>query len=124
MTWTLERAANRRRYGATRHVIDSVTNVTSHFPGGYFDLILFNGVLGWGLNRVDEAHAALGNLAQVLAPRGVMMVGWNDHPGHRVIDPDENLGTALTRWTFPSWATSRRSVPGPLRHTYSFFSRT
>jgi len=119
--WTLERVASRRRHGAAQHVTDSVTNVRAHFPARHFDLILLNGVLGWGLDRPDEARRALAALTEVLARRGVMMVGWNATTERRVLDPAESLAPPLETWSFPPWGTWRRPVPGPLEHTFDFY---
>jgi SAM-dependent methyltransferase len=119
--WTMESLADRRRYGARQHVTDSVTNVKAHFPDRHFDLILFNGVLGWGLHDVNDAHAALRALPDLLAPGGLLLVGWNDTAERRVLDPEEL--PLVTRWTFPPWGVSRRALPDAGRHVFDFYIR-
>jgi hypothetical protein len=48
--WTIDPVARRRRYGSERHIVDRLQNLGNHVPAGYFDLVVCNGVLGWGLN--------------------------------------------------------------------------
>ncbi len=57
--WTIDPVARRRRYGGARHIVDTLQNLGSHVAPGYFDLIVCNGVLGWGLNSPADADAAL-----------------------------------------------------------------
>ena len=53
------------RYGADRHVVDSITNLEAHFPPGAFDAVIFNGVIGWGLDQPDEILPAVRNWSTV-----------------------------------------------------------
>lgn len=122
--WTLEKDPARRRYGAARHVADSVVHLADHFPEASFELILMNGVLGWGLDDPAEAETALAACATRLASGGVLLLGWNDVPEKRILDPDESPALArLEAWSFPPFGESRRVAPGRIRHTYDFYRR-
>jgi SAM-dependent methyltransferase len=122
--WTLEKDAARRRYGAERHVVDSVANLAEHFPESSFELILMNGVLGWGLDDPGEAEAALQACATRLAPGGVLLLGWNDVPEKRILEPGRSPALrSLSPWEFPPFGSSRRVAPGRIRHTYEFYGR-
>ena len=57
--WTIDPVARRRRYGSERHIVDTLQNLGRHVAPDYFDLIVCNGVLGWGLNTPADADAAL-----------------------------------------------------------------
>ena len=120
--WTLELDPDRAKYGAERHVTDSVVNLGEHFPDGHFDLLLLSGVLGWGLNDAAEAERALAACARSLAPLGVLVIGWNDFPEKRLLDPRESEALKpLERWPFPPLGVDRHLVPGRDRHTFDFF---
>lgn len=55
----------------------SVLNLDSHYPPRAFDLILCNGVLGWGVDAIEDQRRAFNVMAQTLKPGGVLVVGWN-----------------------------------------------
>lgn len=120
--WTLERDPRRRRFGGRRHVTDTVVNIGEHFVEESIDLVVLNGVLGWGLDTPDDAEAALGACASRLARGGVLILGWNDVPTLRVLHLDDSPALdALRAWPFPPSRTSRWLVAGRLRHTYDFY---
>jgi SAM-dependent methyltransferase len=122
--WTLEKDPARRRYGAGRHVTASVVDLGEHFPVASFDLILLNGVLGWGLDDPAEAEAALQACASRLAPGGVLLLGWNDVPEKRILEPGRSPALqSLRAWEFPPFAAPRKVAPGRIRHTYEFYTR-
>jgi hypothetical protein len=122
--WTIEKDPARRRWGAERHVTDSVTNLRAHFGPGSLDAIVMNGVLGWGLNEVEEAEAALAACAASLADGGYLVVGWNDVPEKRVLAPSESRALAgLEPCLCPPLGAARYVVPGRARHTYELFRR-
>src|SRR5882724_1053750 len=52
--WTIEPDPARRKYGAKQHVVDVLQQLLQHFLPGKFDLIVCNGVFGYGLDaRAD-----------------------------------------------------------------------
>jgi len=122
--WTLEKDPARRRYGAERHVTASVVDLADHFPEQSFDLVLLNGVLGWGLDDPAEAEAALAACTTRLAPGGVLLLGWNDVPEKRILEPGSSPALQRLRpWEFPPFGAARRVAPGRIRHTYEFYCR-
>ncbi|MCW7541576.1 hypothetical protein OOT46_27605 [Aquabacterium sp. A7-Y] len=81
---TLDIDPRAARYGSRqRHVTDSASRAADHFPPASFDLILFNGVFGWGLDRRDEVEAAIEGFTLLLRAGGELVVGWNDVPRYR-----------------------------------------
>jgi hypothetical protein len=42
-----------------------------------FDAVICNGVLGYGVNSVEQQKMALGAMAAVLSPGGGLLLGWN-----------------------------------------------
>ncbi len=87
--WTIDPVAERRRFGSTRHIIDTLQNLGSHVAPEYFDLIVCNGVLGWGLNTATDAETALAACFTHLRPGGHLLLGWNNVvPRNRVVPHD------------------------------------
>lgn len=121
--WTLDRDPERRRFGARRHVCCDVADVERHFPDGFFDLIVMNGVFGWGLDSPADIERAFEGCRSVLRPGGVLVLGWNDSPGLVPVPLGEI--EALRRFApvvFPPLgsATCRAAT---CDHVYSFFTR-
>jgi SAM-dependent methyltransferase len=112
------------RYGAERHVVDSLVNLGDHFKPGRFDAVICNGVFGWGLDSAEEIDAAVRQCHKALRPGGLFIVGWNDVEPRR--PPPLDTVPAFRR--FESLALP--PFPGPvyptftaLRHVYAFYRR-
>jgi hypothetical protein len=60
-----------------RHTVGSMLGLARHYPARSFNLILCNGVLGWGVNAVEDQRRAFEAMAQALEPGGALIVGWN-----------------------------------------------
>ena len=54
----IDPAGWRRRWGARRHIVDRLERLQDHVPDAYFDAIVCNGVLCWGLDRLPDAEDA------------------------------------------------------------------
>ena len=50
------------------------------------DVVVFNGVYGWGLNDPETLERTLQGFAELLRPDGELVFGWNDVAGHRPFD--------------------------------------
>lgn len=61
---------------------DLVVDVTSEeFPGLFltpFGGVIFNGIIGFGVDTEAQIKAAFSNLNKVLHPGGILLVGWNE----------------------------------------------
>ncbi|MBC8119453.1 MAG: methyltransferase domain-containing protein [Burkholderiaceae bacterium] len=122
--WTIDPVARRRRYGAQRHIVDYLQSLDSHFADSYFDIIICNGVLGWGLNEAEQAEAAFAACYRHLREEGDLLLGWNDVAPRNRVPP--NQVHALQRYepcTFAPLQTSMLRVPGPNRHVFSFYRK-
>jgi SAM-dependent methyltransferase len=76
---SIDIAAAAARHGSPhRHIIDDVRHVERHLAPASVDLVLLNGVFGWGLNDPVALDQTLAALAIVLRPRGELVFGWND----------------------------------------------
>jgi SAM-dependent methyltransferase len=122
--WTLEPDPAAARHGARQHVIAPLEQLERHFPENHFDLIICNGVFGWGLDRHDQCEAALSQCHSRLVKDGHFLFGWDDVP-RRTPFALETL-SSLARFrqhTFPPLGTSRYLTDTPYRHTYAFYRK-
>lgn len=119
--WTVDRDAAKARYGAQNHITDDATNLRSHFPEGYFDFVLMNGVFGWGLNEREAIERTFAAVHAVLAPGRIFVLGWNDTPDLVPVPLDQvqALRLFLPYFFAPLNGTSFKC--STYEHTYSFF---
>jgi hypothetical protein len=122
--WTIDPKRVKRQYGAQRHVVDSVTNVGRYVARHYFDLIIMNGVIGFGLNRVDDIEQAVAACYEALARHGILLVGWNDTPRRMPIELCQVQALAKFReYYFDPLQACHYRAEGAHRHTFSFYHR-
>ena len=76
--WTIDYDPAKKEFGAKNHITDNVVNLKNHFKDNYFNLILMNGVFGWGLNKEKEVQTAFNAIYDILKPNGLFIFGWND----------------------------------------------
>ena len=121
---TLEIDPRAAKYGAERHVADTLENVRRHFEEKSLDLIICNGVIGWGLNEKAAVEKAVNGCFECLRVGGTFVLGWNDVPEHTPFPLDECQGLhRFTPYTFPPLATSRHLTATYNRHSYWFYRR-
>lgn len=76
--FTIELDAELSRHGRHgRHTVGSMLDLDRHYPVRSFNLILCNGVLGWGVNAAEDQRHAFDVMAKALQPGGALVVGWN-----------------------------------------------
>ena len=120
--WTLDPAASARKFGARRHVIAGLEDLGRHFPARYFDLIICNGVYGYGLDTRDQCERAFDECYRALSPGGQLVLGWDDIPRRTPVPLDkiESL-RRFTKHEFPPLGTWHYVTNTPYRHTYDFY---
>ncbi|HAM88109.1 MAG: hypothetical protein US83_C0013G0018 [Candidatus Falkowbacteria bacterium GW2011_GWC2_38_22] len=122
--WTLDYNPEHQEFGAPRrHIIDDAGNVKKHWQDNYFDLIILNGVIGWGLNDIEKIEKALSGIIDILKPGGLLIIGWNNFKDVEVVNPDsiKALGR-LKPFVFPPLKTCKfECVNG--NHTYNFYKK-
>ncbi len=109
-----------RCWGARgRHVTADVRNIHRHHPAGHFDLVLLNGVFGFGLNETEPMNGALESLHRVMRPGGILLVGWNRG---LIADPRElSRMQALFRHQEVPPLPARKGFTDHIRHVYDLF---
>ena len=122
--WTIDPVARRKEYGSSRHIVDTLQNLGRHVAPDYFDLILCNGVLGWGLNTLADADVALATCYSHLRAGGELLLGWNDiSPRNRVAPDDVPSLRRFEGRPFGSKQQTRWRVDAANRHVFDFYRR-
>lgn len=119
---TLEIDPAEGKFGAKEHINDSLENVTRHVEEGSLDLIICNGIFGWGLNERPSVEKAFEGCYASLSRGGILVLGWNDTPERCPFPLDEcRILKSFQPFVFPPLSTAQYRVADSNRHTYSFF---
>jgi SAM-dependent methyltransferase len=120
--WTLDYDPAKRLYGSPKHITDSMANLASHFAPGSLDLIICNGVYGWGLDARTDVEAAFSAVGSALRPGGLFLLGWNDVPEHRPMPLSSIAALASLRAAvIEPLGVSQMLTNSPNRHTFNLY---
>lgn len=122
---TLDMDPRVARHGSRQHhVVGSAVEAGQLFGPGAFDLVVFNGVFGWGLDERADVNAALESFHHVLRPGGELVVGWNDVASRR---PYEFSSSEALRHfepvTLPPLGVAQLQLETDNRHRFEFYRR-
>jgi SAM-dependent methyltransferase len=122
---TIDYDPAKKRYGARQHTVGSATELQKHYEARSFDAVVFNGVLGYGIDQPEGAEAAIRACQSVLKPGGLLVVGWNDRPDVRqLIDHCAELQRGLVPTVFEPLGVVQTEPLDVGRHVFSFYSKT
>lgn len=122
--WTIDIDPEKERYGARRHIVDSLANLNRHFSPGELDAIICNGVFGWGLDAKDDVEKAFEACHACLRDEGIFILGWNDIPERRPFPLSECEALEMFRpCALPPLETSTLATATDLRHMYNFYRK-
>ena len=62
-----------------RHRVCNAIEIDHHFPAQYFDVVILNGMLGYGIDTAGDFDRAIHAIATVMRPGGVLILGWDDN---------------------------------------------
>jgi hypothetical protein len=123
--WTIDPDAGRRRFGAKQHVTARLQELDRYFSAGFFDLIIFNGVYGWGLNTSEDCAIAAARCYFCLSDAGHLVFGWNDVPES---DPAPSARVScfyrFSTCSLPAFGDWQYLTDTRNRHTYNFYQKT
>jgi hypothetical protein len=78
---TIDYDKSKSRYGhKNHHTIGSVCSLSKYYNRSDFDVIIYNGLIGFGLNSKHDVDQALCEAFQALSDDGILIVGWNNTP--------------------------------------------
>lgn len=122
--WTIEPDEKARKYGARQHVVAPLEHLDRFFPEGYFDLIVCNGVYGYGLDSLEQCEAAFAQCHSRLRECGHLVLGWDDVSARTPV-PLANVASlrCFRRPLFPPLGTSRYLTDTSYNHVYDFYCR-
>jgi SAM-dependent methyltransferase len=121
---TIEPDADKARFGSATHAIAPLEELARHFAPQSFDLIICNGVYGWGLDSTAQLEAAFAQCHDCLRDGGLLLFGWDDVERRRPV-PLEGIH-ALKRFhpfPFAEFGSWRYVTDTPFRHTYDFYRK-
>jgi hypothetical protein len=76
--WSVDLDPAAAAYGAPDgHFIGDIGAVDRLAAGTTFDVVVFNGVLGWGVNTPDHALATLEAMRKITTQDALLFIGWN-----------------------------------------------
>jgi hypothetical protein len=119
--WTADCDAAAAIWGAPgRHLTCDIRAIRAHVPAGFFDVVLLNGVFGFGVNDEPSMNETLAAIHDVLAPGGRLMVGWDKS---LVPDPAglSSMGQLFRQKPIEP-LPAHTSFPENLEHVYDFFA--
>ncbi len=122
--WTIDMDPRQAKYGAKNHLVGSFQDIQQYFQPVSLDLILCNGVFGYGLNNTSDLSHAIDGCFSCLRPGGELMLGWNDVKDHSGFDPAgviENAG--FNRLVLEPLGQWRTTLNMQTRHTFESYIR-
>ena len=121
--WTLDISEKARKFGGTRHIVAGMQNLGTRFAAGYFDLIVCNGVYGFGLDTVEECNLAIDAACTGVRDGGYFVFGWDDIPERTPVPLESIAALAKFERFAPARLGFRYLSDTPYRHTYEFFRK-
>lgn len=76
----------------SRHRTGDICEADTLFDDMSFDAVICNGVLGYGVDSVEQQQRALAAMSAILRPNGRLLLGWNTD---KIADPIEAGLTSL-----------------------------
>lgn len=120
--WTIDKDPSQKEFGAKNHIIDDVANLRKHFKSNYFDLIIMNGVFGWGLNNKQKIEKTFSAIYDILKPNGILILGWNNLDDLRPMALNKIKALSqLKKFYFKPLKTDSFRCKGKGHHTYNFY---
>ncbi|NCA10735.1 class I SAM-dependent methyltransferase [bacterium] len=122
--WTLECDPRLARFGGPRHVVGTCARVSEHFAAASLDVVICNGVYGFGLDDAATLAATIHGFRKVLRPNGLLVFGWNNVPGNDPLGLERlDCFEGFRPLVGGPCGGGRHEVPGRSRHTFEFLTR-
>jgi len=121
--WTLDYDPRKKVFGAAgRHIVDSMTSLEQYFAPGTLDLVVCNGVFGWGLDAPPDIEAAFSGAHRALRPGGYFLLGWNNVPKRRPMRLEDIVALkAFLPAVIEPLGVAQYPVHGTKHHVYNLY---
>lgn len=107
--------------GRGKHIQDTLQNLGHHFSKHHFDLIIMNGVLGWGLNDPDDIELAIQACHAHLQKGGLLLIGLNETGGPAKVSLNSIKALAMFEsCNLPTMQSYRIDFAHPFDHDFTF----
>ncbi len=106
------------------HRVASLLELDQHMEAASVDLVIANGVFGWGVDGRADISLAMRQIERVLRADGCVVVGWNDTDERRP-DPLAEILEApgFAPFAIPNIKAASVVTDTAYRHTYHFFKK-
>jgi SAM-dependent methyltransferase len=122
--WTIDSNPQHAAFGSRNHIVDDVANLRDHFAERSFDLVLMNGVFGWGLNQAPAIEQAIAAIHAVLRPGGLFVLGWNNLPGLVPVPLDQVRALRAFSPYLLEPLNGTSFTCAPYEHTFNIYTRS
>jgi len=123
--WTIDPASGQRKFAGKQHIVGALERLDDFFPPERFDLIVCNGVYGFGLDTREQCERAFDLCQSRLKSGGHFVFGWDDVPARTPVPLTEIASLQrLPAFPFPPLGSSRYVTNTPYRHTYDFYRKS
>ena len=79
--FTIDKDPRKAIYGDMHnHCVGSATELTLQYVRDQFDVIIANGVIGFGVNHIDQCEDLFAGLETIMKSSGVLVLGYSDSP--------------------------------------------
>ena len=123
--WTMDIDPAARKFAGKHHIVAGLEQLADHFPKNHFDLLICNGVYGFGLDSREQCESAFAECYARLVPDGYFLFGWTDVTARTPV-PLESIESLrqFRRYPLEIFGGSWRLVTDtPYRHTYEMYRK-
>ncbi len=122
--WTIDQKKIKRKYGSANHIADSIVNLERHLPKNYFNCIIMNGIIGYGLNNVADTESGLRVCFNMLDTQGILVLGWNDSRWRKPVEIGEIQALKkFKEYYFDPLQTCHYRTEASAGHVFSFYRK-
>ena len=122
---TIDIDATKARHGHLGHIVAPLQEVASHVDEASVDVVVCNGVYGFGIDTRFELRRAFVAMHTILRPGGTLLLGWNDVPVLALFDPCAlALEAGFERAESGVLGAWRVRTETPTRHTFDCYVRS
>src|SRR5260370_3654424 len=104
------------------HIVGDIAKIDDFSSPELFDVVLFNGVIGDGVDKEDHMNRAITAIARILRPNGTLLIGWNSLKKHPDPIQLEAVATYFRRESIFSLPV-RKTFPDT-DHVYDWLAKT
>jgi hypothetical protein len=122
--WTLEADPRAARHGARQHITGRLEQLPALMAPESLDVIVCNGVVGWGLDAPEAVEAAVIACHATLRRGGLLLLGWNETVRRKcaVLSQARALGR-FAPLQCPPLNASVMHTGSINRHVYAFYEK-